>query len=169
MAITTGIHRRAAITAMAATACAKVLPALNTAEPAPKFHGKTMDGEKFDNESLKGQVVLLQFWTTWCPVCKGDQHAVDTIVRDYADKGLIVLAVDVAESRKKVRKYLEDSPRSPKIVLTEDTNLCAIFEARSFPLYIVIDKRGNISARQNGGGGESALRRLLAKAGLDDE
>jgi thiol-disulfide isomerase/thioredoxin len=164
---TTGIHRRAAITAMAATACAKLLPALNTAEPAPKFHGKTMDGEKFNNDSLKGRVVLLQFWTTWCPVCKGDQHAVEMIVRNYGDKGLVVIAVDVGESRKKVEKYLSESSRSPKIVLTEDTNLAAIFEARSFPLYIVLDKNGNISGRQSGGGGEAPLRRLLEKAGLD--
>jgi thiol-disulfide isomerase/thioredoxin len=167
----TGIetNRRTVIAALVSAALGKSLPALNTAEPAPKFYAKTMDGEKFDNQSLKGRVVLLQFWTTWCPVCKRDQESVETIVREYTPKGLIVLAVDVNESKKRVKKYLEDSPRSPKIVLTEDTNLAAIFEARSFPRYIVINRDGNLSGEQNGAGGDQALRRLLAKAGLRDE
>jgi len=162
-----GTHRRTLLIAAASAAFGKLLPALNTAEPAPKFYAKTMDGEKFTNESVKGNVVLLQFWTTWCPVCRGDQDAVETIVHDYAGKGLLVLAVDVAESKKTVKKYLERSPRSPKIVLTEDTNLAAVFQARSFPLYVVIDRDGNIVATQNGGGGENSLRRLLAKARLE--
>src|SRR5690349_10678858 len=41
-------------------------------EAAPNFRARTMDGEKFSNESLKGKVVLLQFWATWCKVCRAD-------------------------------------------------------------------------------------------------
>src|SRR5579859_8064816 len=90
-------------------------------EPAPRFNAKTLAGEKFNNDSVKGRVVLLQFWTTWCPVCRGDQSLVDTIDSEFSSKGLLVLAVDVGESKKKVAKYLEESPRSCRIVLTEDT------------------------------------------------
>jgi thiol-disulfide isomerase/thioredoxin len=169
MASATGTHRRTFLAAVLSAAFGKLLPALNTAEPAPRFFAKTLDGERFDNQSLKGRVVLLQFWTTWCPVCKSDQAAVETIVREYAPKGLVVLAVDVNESKKRVKKYLEESPRSPKIVLTEDTNLAAIFEVKSFPRYIVINREGNLSGEQNGAGGDQSLRRLLAKAGLRDE
>ena len=169
MATVIGTNRRTVIAAIVSAAFGKSLPALNTAEPAPKFYAKTMDGEKFDNQSLKGRVVLLQFWTTWCPVCKRDQESVEIIVREYTPKGLVVLAVDVNESKKRVKKYLEESPRSPKIVLTEDTNLAAIFEAKSFPRYIVINRDGNLSGEQNGAGGDQSLRRLLAKAGLRDD
>src|SRR5215468_8607069 len=90
----TAIHRRGALAALAAAACVKAFPPVKSADPAPRFYGKTLDGEKFSNESLKGRVVLLQFWTTWCPVCRGDQHAVEMIVRDYAGAGLLVFAVD---------------------------------------------------------------------------
>jgi thiol-disulfide isomerase/thioredoxin len=136
-------------------------------QPAPKFVATTLRGEKLTNESLKGKVVLLQFWATWCSFCRGDQPAVDALVRDFAGKGLVVLAVDVGESRSKVEAYLRDSPRACHIVLAEDTNLASIFAPTSFPLYVLIDKDGNLAAAQRGAGGESALRRLLQEAGLE--
>src|ERR1700732_1466778 len=77
-------------------------------EPAPRFHAKTLEGEQFDNQSTKGKVVLFQFWTTWCPYCKGEESLVNEITKEFADKGLIVLAVDVAESKKKVLEYLKE-------------------------------------------------------------
>jgi thiol-disulfide isomerase/thioredoxin len=42
-------------------------------EPAPGFHAKTLEGEQFNNASVKGKVVLFQFWTTWCPYCKSEE------------------------------------------------------------------------------------------------
>src|SRR2546421_370608 len=69
-------------------------------EAAPRFHAKTLEGEQFTNESVKGKVVLFQFWTTWCPYCKGEESLVNDITKEFADKRLIVLAVDVAESKK---------------------------------------------------------------------
>jgi len=142
---------------------------IDVREPAPRFTVKTLDGEKLNNESLKGQVVLLQFWTTWCGYCRRDQASVEAITTEYGSKGLIVIAVDVNESRKKVMAYLRENPRSAKIVLTEDTNLAAVFAAKAFPLYVAIDRAGKLAGQQSGAGGEEALRRLLKKAGLDVE
>jgi thiol-disulfide isomerase/thioredoxin len=75
-------------------------------EPAPRFHAKTLSGESYTNQSIKGKVVLLEFWTTWCPYCKKEEALVDGLDHEFADKGLVVLAVDVAESKKKVKQYL---------------------------------------------------------------
>ena len=136
-------------------------------QPAPRFHAKTTTGESFTNDSVKGKVVLLQFWTTWCPYCKKEQSLVESIDREFAGKGVIVLAIDVAESKKKVRQYLQDSPRSCRVVLTEDTNLAAMYQANSYPIYVVIDREGNIAAEQRGAGGERSLRRMLRKAGVE--
>jgi hypothetical protein len=58
-------------------------------------------------------------------------------------------------------------PRACKIVLTEDTNLAALYPARSFPLYVLIDRDGNVAGTQKGAGGAVMLRRLLRKAGLE--
>ena len=78
-----------------------------------------------------------------------------------------MLAVDVLESDQKVKKYLADHPRSVPIVLTKDTNLAAMYNAQSYPIYVVIDRDGNIAGEQRGAAGERALRRLLRRAGIE--
>ena len=141
----------------------------NGREAAPRFNAKTMSGEAFNNSSLKGKVVLLQFWATWCPYCRAEQQIVDNLQKEFADKGLIVLAVDVAESKKKVKQYLQENPRTVRIVLNEDTNLAAMYQAVKYPIYVVIDREGNIAGQQNGAAGEAALRRMLSRAGLESQ
>jgi thiol-disulfide isomerase/thioredoxin len=133
-------------------------------KPAPRFRAKTMAGESFNNESVKGKVVLLEFWTTWC---QQEEPLVEAINQEFANRGLIVLAIDVAESKKTVKKYLEQHPRACRIVLTEDTNLAAMYQANSYPIYVVIDRHGNIAGEQRGAAGETALRRLLASADIE--
>jgi thiol-disulfide isomerase/thioredoxin len=135
-------------------------------KPAPHFRAKTMSGESFNNESVKGKVVLLEFWTTWCKYCHQEEALVENINQEFSDKGLIVLAIDVAESKKTVKKYLEQHPRACRIVLTEDTNLAAMYQANEYPIYVVIDRDGNISGEQRGAAGEKSLRRLLASADM---
>jgi thiol-disulfide isomerase/thioredoxin len=135
-------------------------------ERAPRFNARTMDGEKFTNETTKGKVVLLEFWTTWCPYCFTEAPFVDKINQEFGDKGLLVLTINVGESKKTVKKYLDQHPRKTRIILTDDTNLAAMYEAVEYPIYVVIDKDGNIAATQRGAAGEEALRDMLAAAGI---
>src|ERR1700677_2862580 len=93
-----------------------------TGQPALRFHAKITTGDQFNNASVKGKVVLFEFWTTWCKYCENEASLVDDIAKEVADKGLIVLAVDVLEPDQKVKKYLAEHPRSVPIVLTKDTN-----------------------------------------------
>src|SRR5271166_5416988 len=141
--------------------------ALDHADPAPRFRAKTMDGETITNDSIRGKVVLLQFWATWCPYCKRDMPALEAIGQEFNGQGLVVLGVNVGESKKKVKQFLEESPRSSKVILMEDTNLAAVFEAKRFPLYVLIDRKGNLAGTQEGAGGQSSLRHLLRKAALN--
>jgi len=135
-------------------------------ETAPRFHAKTLDGEQFTNDSTKGKVVLFQFWTTWCPYCKSEESLVNNLTTEFADKGLVVLAVDVGESKKVVQQYLKGHPRRCRIVMTGDTNLAAMYAANRYPIYVVVDRDGKIIDTQRGAGGERSLRRSLARAGL---
>jgi len=143
-----------------------VFGATNGKEPAPRFHAKTMDGQNFTNESIKGKVMLFEFWTTWCPYCVGEAPFVDQVAQEFKDKGLIVLAVDVGESKKTVKKYLEEHPRSCQIVLMEDTNLAAMYAATVYPIYVLVDRDGYVVGTQRGAAGERALRRFLMRAGI---
>lgn len=147
--------------------CVFALAGPNSPEPAPRFHAKTMSGENFTNETTKGKVVLFEFWTTWCPYCREEESLVDDINKEFSGKGLVLLAVDVGESKKTVQRYLKAHPRSVPIVLNEDTNLAAMYAAKSYPIYVAVDRDGNIAGIQRGAGGERALRNLLADAGLE--
>ena len=145
-----------------------VLSALGVAQArqaAPQFTASALDGETFTNASLLGKVTLVQFWATWCPYCRREQPLVDNIVRDLGD-GLVVLAVDVGEPAPTVKTYLDEHPRSCHIVLTEATNLVAAYSPTSLPLYVVIDRDGNIAGVQHGAAGEQALRAMLTQAGV---
>ncbi|HKM66610.1 MAG TPA: TlpA disulfide reductase family protein [Candidatus Acidoferrum sp.] len=135
-------------------------------EAAPRFHATTTSGEKFTNESIKGKVVLLEFWATWCGYCDHEAPYVDQIAKEFADKGLIVLAIDVGESKKTVKRYLESHPRSVPIVLMEDTNLAAMYQATVYPIYVLINRDGYVAGTQRGAAGEPALRRFLMRAGI---
>ncbi len=94
-------------------------------------------------------------------------NATTTTGEKFTDKGLILLAIDVGESRKIVKKYLEQHPRNCKIVMMEDTNLAAMYQANVYPIYVVIDRDGNIAGTQRGAAGEEALRSLIARAGIE--
>ena len=135
-------------------------------EPAPHFHAVTTTGERYTNDSVKGKVVLLEFWTTWCPHCADDAPIVDRLGKEFESKGLVLLAINVGESRKTVKKYLEAHPRACRIVMMEDTNLAAMYQANAYPIYVVIDREGTIVDTVRGSVGERGLRRMLAGAGI---
>jgi thiol-disulfide isomerase/thioredoxin len=164
--MTTRISRRGVLAAVAATVSTP-LRAIDSRQPAPKFRAKSLDGETFSNDSLKGKVVLIQFWTTWCQYCRRDQPAVESLVQELTKDCLVVLAVNVGESKKKVKQYLENSPRLSRVVLTEDTNLAAMYAAKAFPIYVAIDRAGKIAEEIRGAVGEHRLRAMVAKAGIE--
>jgi thiol-disulfide isomerase/thioredoxin len=168
-----GVMRRHAITAIALTLITLSSAALaqhdETGDPAPRFRAKTISGEQFNNQSVKGKVVLFEFWTTWCKYCEEEAQLVDEIAKEFKSKDLIVLAVDVLEPDQTVKKYLAEHPRAVPIVLTKDTNLAAMYNAQVYPIYVVINRDGNIAGEQRGAGGERGLRKMLRRAGLDSD
>ena len=162
------ISRRQALTAAIAFPSAqRTILALDSREPAPNFKAKSLDGASFSNELVKGKVTLVEFWTTWCQYCRRDENAIQSIVKDFGGQGLVVLAVNVGEPKRTVKQYLERSQRAGSIILLQDTNLAALFAARSFPFYVAFDRNVKIAGEQRGAGGEGSLRRLLRKAGLE--
>jgi thiol-disulfide isomerase/thioredoxin len=72
-------------------------------ESAPRFNATTTDGQKFSNASIKGKIVLLEFWTTWCSFCADEAPFVDKINREFGGKDFLILAVNVGESKKTVK------------------------------------------------------------------
>jgi len=161
-----GVKLPLALGIMAILACG-IAAGIDTGQPMPRFSATALDGQKFTNESVKGKVVLVQIWATWCQYCRRDQPAVDAVSQDFGEQRLLVLAVNAGESKSKVQQYLARSPRRVPVVLMEKTNLAALFPAHAYPYYVAVDADGKIAGELRGSGGEEALRRLLHRAGLD--
>jgi thiol-disulfide isomerase/thioredoxin len=129
----------------------------------PEFRAISLDGQTFDSDSVAGNVVLVQFWATWCGVCRRDQANVDKVAQH---RGVVVLAVNSGESREAVKAYLSGSPRDVNVVLAGDTNLEQLFPSPGVPTYVVLDRDGKVVAKHRGYAGEARLERMLAAAGL---
>ncbi len=157
------MDRRRCLALFAATPLAAQKP---PRDPMPRFQAKTIDGELHTRETLKGKVVLIQHWATWCGYCRKDEPAVEQIIKDHAKDGLVVLAINAAESKATVQQYLKEHPRTANIVLTPDTNLAPLFEGAGVPAYILLDRESRIAAMQPGSGGILALRGMLEEVGL---
>ena len=168
-----GVMRRHAFAAIVLTLIMLNSAALaqrdETGDPAAGFRAATISGERFNHDSVKGKVVLFEFWMTWCKYCEEQAQLVDEMAKEFKSRDLIVLAVDVLEAEQTVKKYLAEHPRSVPIVLTQDTNLAAMYNAQVYPIYVVIDRDGHIAGEQLGGRGERGMRRMPLRAGLDSD
>lgn len=93
------LHRLATITALSCAAPSLAAPKVPTAgEVAPDFTLTLIDGSRVTAADLKGQVVILNFWATWCAPCRKELPLLDAYYRKFKDKGLVVYAVTTEDS-----------------------------------------------------------------------
>lgn len=119
------------------------------ANPAPDVVFQTLDGKPLSMDSLKGKVVLVNFWATWCPYCLKEMPAMDEFYRDYKDKGFVVLALSTDESEQAVREYMKGRDYSFPVAMSAGSS--ALFgEVKQIPTSFVIDKNGVIRHKVSG-------------------
>ncbi|MGH7536174.1 MAG: TlpA disulfide reductase family protein, partial [Gemmatimonadales bacterium] len=73
---------------------------------APEFALATADGKKVTLAGLRGQVVLLNFWATWCPPCREEMPSMERLHQEFREQGLAVLALKIQESPKQVARFM---------------------------------------------------------------
>ena len=128
-------------------------------EPAPAFEAKLINGQKFNIESVKGHVVILHFWATWCPTCLEEMPALSDFYEKHKDQGLKVVAVSMNDPNEdqEVIKYLE------KFRFDAAFNRNCSFKAYGrvwhLPLTFIIDKKGIV--RRNGQNDATVLNEKL--------
>jgi len=137
-----------------------------TGKPAPVFRVQSLDGKTQDLAELKGKVVLLDFWVTWCSPCRKEMPALDKLYQEYRDQGLILLGLNVGEDRQTVEKFLKTANLSYPFALTNETNVVPAYQVSAFPTHVLIDRDGTVVGFEVGSVGLDALRSLLEKAGL---
>ena len=133
---------------------------------APAFTLQELAGKEFDSTSLKGKPVLVNFWATWCAPCREQMLKVQDAQREFADKGLVVLAINDGEPAETARKYIEEHKYTFHVLLDPDKTVVRRFSVTSIPVLLLIDRDGNVRAHHIGYNTLLDLREELKKLGL---
>lgn len=127
--------------------------AVKPGDRAPDFTLKALDGSQVKLSSLKGQVVVLDFWASWCVPCKKELPALDALARRWRDggKAVTVLAVGVDRERGKAEKLLSGLKiGSLTVLLDPDGKTPSAYDVPTMPSSYVIDARGLIKHVHSG-------------------
>jgi peroxiredoxin len=115
---------------------------------ARDFVLKDLSGSKFMLNEQRGKPVLIIFSTTWCPTCRSEIPRYKYFHDAYAGRGLIVVNIDIQESRDKVSRFA-DKYQLPYRVLLDETGLVAeAYQIVGVPTLILIDQNGALISRQ---------------------
>jgi cytochrome c biogenesis protein CcmG, thiol:disulfide interchange protein DsbE len=113
-------------------------------EPAPDFALQSVSGEELRVSSQRGQVVLVNFWATWCVPCRSEMPAIERVYRQQAERGFRVVAVDVQESESEVQPFMTELNLTFPAVLDRDGYVSRLYRARALPSSFLIDRQGII-------------------------
>jgi thiol-disulfide isomerase/thioredoxin len=115
-------------------------------KPAPDFSLDTLDGKKIKLSDLKKNVVVLDFWATWCPPCRKSLPHVEEVSKkkDLADKGLKVLAVNAQEDKAKVEKFMKDNNFTFTVPMDKDGKVMQDYGIQGIPTTIVVSRGGKV-------------------------
>jgi thiol-disulfide isomerase/thioredoxin len=105
---------------------------------------RDLDGTLHDLSTYKGQVVLLNFWATWCPPCVEEIPSLGRLQALFEDKPFRILSVNVGEPEAKVRAFLAQVPAAFSILLDPEGTAVKPWQLRAFPLTFLLDKHGQI-------------------------
>ncbi len=118
---------------------------------APDFTLKDLDGKSHRLSDYRGQVVILNFWATWCPPCRREMPSMERAWHRLQKNGAVILAVDVGEDLDTVYTFLADIPVSFPLLLDEDAEIVSRFPIRGLPTTYVVDPSGHLVYQAVGG------------------
>jgi thiol-disulfide isomerase/thioredoxin len=110
---------------------------------APDFTLKSKDGGNIRLQDLRGEVVLLNFWASWCGPCREEMPLMDQIYKDYKDLGFTILAVNVDEDSADADRFLSSVPVSFPVVYDSQSKVSEMYKVDAMPTTILIDRDGN--------------------------
>ena len=107
---------------------------------------------------LKGHVALIDFWASWCPPCKASFPALDVLARDYAGRGVRVIAINVDERRRDADLFLGAYPHTLTVLFDPKGAAPLQFRVRGMPSSFVVDRDGVIRFSHMGYTGDVAVQ-----------
>jgi peroxiredoxin len=135
---------------------------------APAIELRTLDGESVSLDSLRGQVVLVNFWATWCPPCRIEMPGFERVYRERREDGFVVIGISTDRTGVgTVREFLESRGLTFPVAMASARVVRDYGGVRALPTSFLIDRHGRVRHEVRGYFAEPALRsaveRLLAE------
>lgn len=111
---------------------------------APELDARTLDGERLRMRDLRGKVVIVDFWASWCEPCKEEMPVLDRLYDRYHDQGLVVVGVSVDRTERNARAFLRRNRVSFPIIHDGDHAIAGRYSPPRMPSSYIIDRRGVI-------------------------
>jgi thiol-disulfide isomerase/thioredoxin len=127
--------------------CVCAAAALRAAEApaaAPDFTLKSSGGENLRLSELRGQVVMINFWASWCGPCRKEMPLLDQLYQQYKPLGFTVLGVNVEEEQNPARSLLSKSPVSFPILFDDTNAVSKLYNVIAMPTTVIVDRNGNM-------------------------
>jgi thiol-disulfide isomerase/thioredoxin len=122
------------------------VPALAVAPqgPAPQFRLESMGGKPVSLEQLKGQVVMINFWATWCGPCRQEMPLLEKLYAKYKPMGFTLLGVNVEPDSTLAAGFLQKTPVTFPILFDTKSEVSKLYEVAGMPSTAIIDRKGNL-------------------------
>jgi len=119
--------------------------------PAPDFTLSTPSGTSLSLAELRGKVVLLNFWATWCVPCRKEMPAIEALYQRYKDRGLEVVAISLDKlAAAPVEAFVQEVGVTYRIVLDPTWATARTYGVRGLPATFLLDRAGNVVMRELG-------------------
>lgn len=128
---------------------------------ADDFELKTPDGTPLALSDFRGQIVLVNFWATWCPACNAEMSALETYYENHKAEGFVIVAVNYKDSAEAVTAFIAKEALSFPVVLDTTGRTTAKYGVNGIPTSFFVDRDGNLLGYWPGGLTNAVLEKNL--------
>jgi peroxiredoxin len=134
--------------------------------PAPDFVLDTLDGKRVAWDDLRGKVVLVNFWATWCPPCRAEASDLQAAYQAHRNSDFVLLGIDNAEDDADVKKFVDEFHLTFPILLDRDLEVSQRFQVMALPTSFIVDRDGIIRVVNVGGMDRAYIEAQLSNLGM---
>ena len=128
-------------------ACLVALPlgaTVDTNSPAPDFTLSAQSGKPVALAQFKGQVVMLNFWASWCGPCRQEMPLLDSIYKKYSKLGFTLIGINVEPDSNAANDWLKQTPVTFPILYDTDSKVSKLYGVSGMPSTVILDRKGTV-------------------------
>ena len=125
-------------------ALATSIDQLRPGAPAPPFQLTSSSGKSLSLTDLKGRIVLVNFWASWCGPCRKEMPLLEQLNRQYRSKGVTLVGVDVEPDSAAAIDWLKVTPVSFPILFDVDSRVSKLYQVEGMPNTVILDRQGKV-------------------------